>query len=179
MIIAISGLSGCGKNTVGEKIAAKLSLRPVRMSFKEEAARRRISLMELQAIAGSDGGALDKELDAKIGEEAAKGSCVVMTWLGPWMVKNADLRIWLNASVEERARRVSGRDKMTQAQAKKHVRARDKDNIMRYKKYYGIDIRDRSIFDLEISTNRFNPDQSAEIIAEAAELLGTRKYEMG
>ena len=179
MIVAISGLSGCGKNTVGEKAAAKLGLRPIRMSFKEEAARRGIPLMDLQQIAGSDGGALDKELDAKIAEEASKGNCVVMTWLGPWVVKNADLRIWLNASVEERARRVAGRDGMKPSEAKRHVKARDRDNVMRYKKHYGIDIRDRSVFDLEINTGRFSPDQSAEIVAKAAELVGTRKFEMG
>ena len=179
MIVAISGLSGCGKNTVGEKTASMLGLKPIRMSFKDEAARRGIPLMELQAIAGSDGGALDRELDARISAEAARGDCVVTTWLGPWSVKNADLRVWLNATLEERARRVAGRDGMKPSEAKKHVRARDRDNVVRYKKYYGIDIRDHSMFDLEINTNRFGPDQSAVMIAKAAELVGARKFEMG
>ena len=179
MIIAISGLSGCGKNTVGERVAAKLKLRPVRVSFKDEAARRGIPLMELQKLAGSDGGKLDRELDAKVVAEAEKGDCVVMTWLAPWMVKNADLRVWLNASEEERAGRVAKRDGMAQEQALKHVRARDKDNMERYRKYYKIDICERPGFDLEINTGSFEPDSCAEIIAEAAELLGPKKYEMG
>jgi len=179
MIIAISGLSGCGKNSVGEKVAAKLGLRPVQVSFKEEAKRRGLGLMELQELASKDP-ALDRRLDEKIVAEASKGNCVVMTWLGPWMVKNADLRVWLNASEEERARRVSGRDRMGLAKAREHVRKRDANNMERYRKFYNIDINDRSIFDLEVNTDRFNPEQSSEIIVAAAEQLGAvRKYELG
>ena len=178
MIICISGLSGCGKNTVGAKVAEKLKLRPVQISFKEEAKRRGITLMALQKIASKDK-KLDVGLDARIAKEAEKGDCVVMTWLCPWMVKNADLRVWLHASEEERARRVAGRDGMAPKEALKHVHARDSNNRMRYKKYYKIDIDDRSIFDVVINTGRFAPEQSAEIIAEAAELLGPRKYELG
>jgi len=178
MIICISGLSGCGKNTVGGKVASKLSLRQVQMSFKEEAKRRGITLMELQALAGKDK-KFDIDLDARIAKEAEKGNCVVMTWLGPWIVKNADMRVWLEVSEEERAKRVAGRDKMKQEEARKHVHQRDADNRARYKKYYKIDIDDHSGFDLVVNTGRFNAEEAAEIIAEAAEFLKPRKYEMG
>jgi len=176
MIIAVSGLSGCGKNTIGQKAAEKLGLRLVSMSFKDEAKKRGISLMELQELAGEDP-KLDKELDDAIAEKASAGNCVVTTWLGPWMVKNADLRVWLNASPEERAKRVSGRDKMAAEEALEHVNKRDEDNRARYKKYYGIDIDDHSRFDLEINTERFAPEESAELIASAAVTLGLVKYE--
>jgi len=179
MIIAISGLSGCGKNTVGEKVAAKLGLRPIQFSFKDEAKRRGVSLMDIQALASRDS-ALDKQLDDKIVAEASKGNCVIMTWLGPWMVKDADLRVWLDASEEERARRVSGRDKMSLAEALEHVRKRDANNRERYKRFYGINIDDRSIFDLVVNTGRFNPEQSSEIIVAAAKQLRyVKKYELG
>jgi cytidylate kinase len=178
LIICVSGLSGCGKNTVGAKVAEMLKLGTVQMSFKDEAKARGITLMELQEIAAKDK-KFDLELDAKIAKEAEKGDCVVMTWLGPWVVKNADLRVWLEAPESERARRIVGRDKMTHDDALKHVHERDAMNRTRYKKYYGIDIFDRSIFDLSISTGRFAPDESAEIIAEAAQLLKPKKFEMG
>lgn len=171
MIIAISGLSGCGKNSVGEKVAKKLGLRTVQFSFKDEAKKRGISLMGLQALAGTDP-AIDKNMDEMVVVEASTGNCVVTTWLGPWTVKNADLRVWLNASEEERARRVSGRDNMTPEQALTHIQKRDSDNRKRYKKYYGIDIADHSIFDLEVNTNRFKPEQSAELIIAAVKALG-------
>jgi len=167
MIVSVSGLSGCGKNSVGEAVARKLGLRAVQASFKDEAKRLGVTLMELQEMAEKDK-EFDLKLDRHVVDEASKGGCVVMTWLGPWMVKDADLRVWLNAGEEVRAARISKRDGMGPQEALRHVRERDGENRARYKKYYGIDILDHSIFDLEINTAAFSPDASAEIIACAA-----------
>jgi len=167
MIITISGLSGCGKNTVGELVSKRLSLRHIKFTFKDEAARRGISLMELQKLA-SKNPRLDREFDRRLVSEASKGGCVVTTWLGSWMIKNAGVRVWLKASEKERARRVAGRDGISIRQALKHVRERDKNNIFRYKKYYGINILDHEFFDLEINSARFTPEQIAGIIVSAA-----------
>lgn len=167
MIIAVSGLSGCGKNSVGEAAARKLGLRTVQASFKDEAKRLGVTLMELQKMAEKDKG-FDKRLDAQVVSDAAKGDCIVVTWLGPWTVKDADLRVWLLATEEERAKRIAKRDGMKPGEALEHVRTRDSENRARYKKYYGIDICDHSIFDLEINTGTFPPEASAEIIACAA-----------
>jgi len=167
MIICISGLSGSGKNTVGEIVAKKLGLGEVKVSFKEIAAKKKINLMELQKIASMDE-SYDKKLDAEIVKKAKKGNCVVTTWLGPWMVKNADLRVWLDVSEGERARRVANRDKMNYDAAIEHIKERDKNNRERYSRYYNIDIDDHSIFDLEIKSNSLTPEQIAEKIIEAA-----------
>lgn len=166
MIVCVSGLAGCGKNTVGEFLAEKLSLKPVGFSFKDEAETREISLMELQELAAKNP-SIDKEFDERLVREAGKGNCVITTWLGSWMVENADFRVWLKASEEERAKRVSSRDKMSFGEALAHVKKRDDGNRQRYKKYYGIDIDDHSNFDLEINTRVFTPEAIAEIIVEA------------
>lgn len=168
MIICISGLSGSGKNTVGEIVAKKLGLAEVKLSFKDEAERMNVDLMKVQREATKDE-SYDRELDKEIVRRAKKGNCVVMTWLGPWIVKNANLRVWLNVSEKERAKRVAKRDKMTFRKALGHIRKRDENNRRRYKKYYGIDIMDHSIFDLEINSDVFNPQQIAGIIIKAAE----------
>jgi cytidylate kinase len=111
----------------------------------------------------------DRELDREIVKRAKKGNCVVMTWLGPWIVKNADLRVWLNVSERERAKRVARRDRMSLKKALEHIRKRDDNNRRRYRRYYGIDIMDHSIFDLEINSDVFNPQQIAGIVIKAAE----------
>ena len=170
MIICISGLSGSGKNTAGELVAKKLGLREVQVSFKKIASKKKISLMELQKIASSDE-SYDKRLDAEIVKKAKKGNCVVTTWLGPWMVKNADLRVWLEVSETERAKRLANRDKMTYEEALKHIKERDRNNWERYKKYYNIDIYDRSIFNLVIQSDSLSPEQVAEMIVEAAKKI--------
>ena len=168
MIICISGLAGSGKNTVGEIVAKKLNLDGVKLTFKDEARREKVDLMKVQMEATKDE-SYDRELDREIVRRAKKGNCVVMTWLGPWIVKNADLRVWLNVSERERAKRVARRDRMSLKKALLHIRKRDENNRRRYRRYYGIDIMDHSIFDLEINSDVFNPQQIAGIVIKAAE----------
>jgi cytidylate kinase len=174
MIICISGLAGSGKNTVGEIVAKKLSLDEVKLSFKDEARKEDVDLMTVQREATKDE-SYDRGLDREIVRRARKGNCVVMTWLGPWIVKNADLKIWLNVSERERAKRVAKRDRMGFKKALQHIRNRDENNRRRYKRYYGIDIMDHSIFDLEINSDVFNPQQIAGIVIKAAEAKRGRR----
>jgi len=168
MIIAIGGLTGSGKNAVGERVAKRLGLRLISFTFKDLARENGIPLMEFQKLASRDGGKIDRDFDARIAKEAKRGKCVITTWLGAWTVKNCDLRVWLDAKEETRAKRLVGRDKMDYREALAHVRARDRNNWKRYKKYYGIDIHDLGPFDLRIKTDEMNPAQIAEIIAAAA-----------
>ena len=164
--ICISGLSGSGKNAAGEALARMLGLRTVSFSFKDTARAGGQTLMKVQRKANASA-KMDKALDAKIARAAASGDCVVTTWLGPWFVRKADLRVWLKAGVRERAKRIANRDGMGLPNALAHIRKRDADNIRRYKRYYGLDITDHSRFDLIIDSSRFTPEQIAKIIASA------------
>jgi cytidylate kinase len=175
MIICISGLTGSGKNSVGAEVARLLSLRVVDPTFKTIAAKHGMRLMEFQKKAEKEH-SIDRHFDARLVAEARRGNCVVTTWLGPWMVKNADLRVWLHAPREVRARRLTGRDGMSLEQARMHVADRDASNHARYEEVYKIDIYDHSGFELVINTERFAPQQSAQVIAAAARALeGTKK----
>jgi cytidylate kinase len=167
MRICISGFAGCGKNTAGAIVARELGLPVVDFTFKGMAAKMGIGLEEMQLKAANDK-KFDLQLDEMIVKEASGKECVAVTWLAPWMVKNATLRVWLNCSEKERARRVAGRDKMGAREALMHVKKRDAQNIGRYQKLYGIDIREHGIFDLEISSEKFRPEQVAKIIICAA-----------
>ena len=171
MIICISGLSGSGKNSVGEEVAKLLSLRVVNPTFKTIAAKQKMSLMEFHRKAEKEH-SIDKQFDAHLVSEARKGNCVVTTWLGPWMVKDADIRVWLYAPREVRARRVAGRDAMTPEQALTHINDRDESNHHRYNEVYKINIYDHSGFELVLNTEKFKPSESAQIIAAAARALG-------
>jgi len=174
MIICISGLTGSGKNSVGAEVARLLSLRMVDPTFKTIAARQGMKLLEFQKKAEKEH-SIDKHFDARLVAEARRGNCVVTTWLGPWMVKDADLRVWLHAPREVRARRLTGRDGMTLEQARMHVADRDASNHARYEEVYKIDIYDHSGFELVINTERFAPAESAQVIAAAARAIGTKK----
>ncbi|MFH1221454.1 MAG: cytidylate kinase family protein [Candidatus Micrarchaeota archaeon] len=172
MIIAVWGFTGSGKNTLGELIAKKLGYKMVDPTFKDLAAKEGISLMEFQKNAAADHN-IDKKFDELLKEQvrAAGNNCVVTTWLGPWMV-DANVRIKLNVPLEIRAERVARRDKMTVAEAKKHVAERDKQNIKRYYDVYKIDITDDSKFDLQLQGGKSKPE---ELLVQAMKVIEKKK----
>ena len=174
MIICISGLSGSGKNSVGGEVAKLLGLRVVNPTFKTIAAKQKMPLLEFHRKAEKDH-SIDKQFDAHLIADAKKGNCVVTTWLGPWMIKDADIRVWLYAPRDVRAKRVAGRDAMPSEQALKHITERDESNHERYNDVYKINIYDHSGFELVINTEKFRPAQSAQIIAAAAQAIGGKK----
>jgi cytidylate kinase len=173
MIICISGLSGSGKNSVGEEVAKLLRLRVVNPTFKTIAARQKMTLMEFHRKAEKEH-SIDRRFDEELVAQAKRGNCVVTTWLGPWMVKGADIKVWLYAPQAVRAQRVAGRDSITVEQALAHISDRDESNHHRYNEVYHINIYDHSGFELVINTEKFAPKESARIIAEAARALGEK-----
>ncbi len=120
---------------------------------------------------------IDKKFDEELMRQAKGGSCVVTTWLGPWMVKDADIRVWLYAPSQARAERVAKRDGMGAEEAERHIADRDESNRHRYLEIYKIDIYDHSGFELVINSEKFLPQESAEIIIAAAKAKGFVKSE--
>ena len=171
MIIAISGLTGSGKNTLGEYLAGALDLKLVCPTFKDLAKKEGISLMDFQKRAEKDPN-IDKKFDAEL-KGQAKNNCVVTTWLGPWMV-NADLRVYVFAPKEVRAERVAKRDSVSAQQAKKHIKERDEENRKRYLKVYGIDIYDTSNFDVCLSSANFSKEEMRDAVLEIIKIRGLK-----
>ena len=174
MIICIAGYTGSGKDTVADILAKRLNLPRVRLTFKDMARERGMTLMEFQKLASNDGGRIDREFDKRVAEEVQRlndefGGCVVSTWIAAWMIKDADFRVFLKASEEVRAQRVMKRDNLSFDDALAFIREKDRNNIERYKRYYGIDITDLSLFDLVIDTEHRKPEEIAEIIMRGIE----------
>lgn len=167
MIIAVSGLSGSGKNTLGKGIAEKLGYRLVCPTFKDLASKEGISLLEYQRKAEGDPD-IDRKFDDLLKEEASKGDCVVTTWLGPWMV-DPDVRIWVFAPDEIRAQRLAKRDGIPNEEAKVHIDMRDENNRLRYKRLYDIDIDDHCEFDVCVNSGIYPPQKLVEIVLKVIE----------
>lgn len=167
MIITVWGWSGAGKNTLGGLLAGRLGYRTVSPTFKDLAAKEGIPLLEFQKRAENDPD-IDRKFDALLKEEAAKGNCVVTTWLGPWLLP-ADFRILVFAPEKVRVERVAKRESISEKEAAAYVRKKDSGNIKRYKNVYGIDITDTSSFDLAISAETYRPEQMVEIALVAME----------
>jgi cytidylate kinase len=165
-IICIGGLVGSGKDSISNSVAEKLKFQRVRLTFKDAAKQMGISLMEYQSYVEKDL-TIDKEFDRMQIKEARKADSVLSTWLAPWLVKDAALRVWLEASPDARAERISKRDNTSKVKALKHVHARDMHNRGRYMALYGVDVLDHSNFDLIVNTEHYTIDQIAEIVVAA------------
>ncbi|MCE8423401.1 MAG: AAA family ATPase [Candidatus Methanoperedens sp.] len=172
MIITISGPPGSGKSTLSKILSAKLGMELVSMGdiFRKCAQDRCMSLAEFGIIAKCNED-IDRNLDEaqkKIAEE--KDNMILEGRLSGFFV-DADLKIWLKAPVEVRAQRIAKRENKKLSAAIAETSEREECERERYFKYYNIDIRDLSIYDLVIDSTKWEPEKICEIAAKAVECL--------
>jgi len=166
MRITVSGPPGSGTTSLAKAIAEKYGIRLVSAGdvFRQNAAERNMDLLSFSKLCESDP-SVDKKIDAdqkKIGEE--NSDIIIEGRLAGHMVSNADLRIWVLASADCRAHRISDREEISYEIARHDTDIREKSECDRYMKYYGIDIRDLSIYDLVISSEKWGKEELAQVV---------------
>ncbi|QYZ79078.1 cytidylate kinase [Methanofollis formosanus] len=169
MRITISGPPGSGTTSLARYLAEKHGLRVISAGemFRALASERGMSLAEFGKLAESDA-AVDKLIDARQKETAeAEDNIVAEGRLSGWMVSNADLKIWLSASFECRTTRISSRDGEGEDDARRHTEERQVCERGRYLSYYGIDIDDFSVYDLVLSSERWDVEGLGAIVDAA------------
>jgi cytidylate kinase len=161
--VAISGKSGCGNTTVSSLLAEKLGIGLVNFTFRQLAAEKNLSLAEIIEKAKTDD-SFDVEVDTRQVEMAKKSSCVLGSRLAVWMLKEADMKIYLFADDEIRAERILNREGGDLGEIKRFTSMRDGEDTRRYKKLYGIDNGDYNFCDMIIDTKNFTPEKIVEMI---------------
>jgi len=156
--IAISGKSGCGNTTVSTLLAEKLGIKLINYTFRQLAAEKGMSLAQVIENAKTDD-SYDKFVDNHQVELARKESCVLGSRLAIWMLKEADVKIYLLASDELRAKRILGREGGSIEEIKSFTEMRDREDSKRYMKLYGIDNNTYDFADLKIDTSCNVPEQ--------------------
>ena len=168
MRIAISGKSGCGNTTVSDLVAKALGFVMINFTFRTLASEQGIEFWEFCKLAEKSD-AHDLEVDRRQVEMAlAVENCVLGSRLAIWMLKEADLKVYLTATTEERAKRVLKREGGTFSERLAQTTQRDQKDSARYERLYGIDNSDTSIADLVIDTTKLEPDEVAALIIAAA-----------
>ncbi|MEM0121741.1 MAG: (d)CMP kinase, partial [Thermoprotei archaeon] len=111
VVITISGPPGSGKSTVAKRVAELLGLRFVSAGqlFREIAKTRGTDVVDLNKQAEQDF-SIDRQVDARSLREADKGNVVIEGHLTGWVIEKADLKIYLNAPLEVRAKRIAERE---------------------------------------------------------------------
>jgi len=167
--IAVSGKSGCGNTTVSRIVADRLDLRFVNFTFRSLAQETGISLRDVLDMASKDD-SWDKEVDKRQLELArAGGGCVLGSRLAVWMLKEADLKVYLRADARTRAARILRREGETIESAASFTAERDHQDHVRYLRIYNLDNDDYAFCDLIIDTDNLDPEGIAKLIIEAAE----------
>lgn len=171
MRIAISGKSGCGNTTVTKLVAQKLGYQMINFTFRNLSAEKGIDFWEFCKMAASDDN-IDREVDTRqVAMAMDTENCVMGSRLAIWMLKEADLKVYLLASEETRASRVFKREGGDYEVVLEQTRTRDKNDTGRYQRIYGIDNNDTSVADLVIDANTKTADQiSDEIVKKALSL---------
>ncbi|MDR1839221.1 MAG: AAA family ATPase [Treponema sp.] len=166
--IAVSGRSGCGNTTVSRMTADSLGLRFINFTFRSLAQERGIDLKEILALAAQDD-SWDKEIDKRqVALALEGGGCVLGSRLAIWMLKQADVKVYLEASPKVRAQRIVNREGGSLEEVAAFTAERDRQDHGRYLRIYGIDTDDYSFADLVINTDDITPQQIVDKITEKA-----------
>ena len=173
MRIAISGKSGCGNTTVSTLVSERLGYPLINFTFRNLASERGVDFWEFCRMAEHDD-AIDRELDNRqVMMALEQPNCVLGSRLAIWMLKEADLKIYLTASSEERASRILKREGGTFEQRLEETLRRDENDTARYKRIYGIDNTDPSVADMVIQTDELESDEVAQMILERVKQLAS------
>ncbi|RZN43533.1 MAG: cytidylate kinase [Methanophagales archaeon ANME-1-THS] len=169
MRITISGLPGSGTTTIARLLSKELSLELISAGelFRALAKERNLPLEEFSKLAENTD-EFDRWIDMRQREEAMKREQLIIEGrLSGFFVPHADLKIWLKAPIEVRARRVAGREKIAYEEALAAMTSREQSEYMRYERYYGIHLDDLSLYDLVIDSSRWSENAIMDLILAA------------
>ncbi|WP_339103257.1 (d)CMP kinase [Haloterrigena salinisoli] len=173
MLLTVSGPPGSGKSTTAELLADRFDLEHVSGGdiFRELAEERGYTPLEFNKLA-EENDQIDRDLDRRLYEIAVERDDLVLeSRLAGWLAgEQADFRFWLDAPPRVRGERIAEREEKDPARATEETKAREASEAKRYQEYYGIDIRDLTIYDLSVNTGRWGPDAVLDMLVTAVEV---------
>lgn len=170
--ICISGFSRSGKTSIGEVLAKELNIMHI-TKYSAPSFKKHEKEIINNAIQTADK-RYANSFDDEIAELAKKNDCVVTTWLGPWTIKDATMRIWLSAGFDERAKRCADEGKISADEAKVFIKEKDELTVGAFRELYNIDVKDHAFFDMMINTERLSLKESVSLISMLA--IGKEKF---
>ena len=165
-IITISGTPGSGKSTVAQILEKKLGLRYIYSGeiFRKLAAKHEMSLEEFGRYCENNRD-IDQELDNSQLEILRKGNVILEGRLSGWLAHKHNIqavKIMIDADIQTRAKRIVKREGGDAEKRRQEILKREKSELLRYKQYYDIDLKNNSIYDIVIDS----ADKTAEEIAD-------------
>jgi predicted cytidylate kinase len=174
MRITISGPIGSGKTTVCNLLSKRLGYTCVVSGniFREMAKEHKMSLAEFGALCERDM-RYDRLLDDRMVEIARDNPDIILEGrLVAYMLEKNGipaLKFFLTADLETRAKRVVEREGKQLETAMLETREREESEAVRYRSYYGINIKGDDVYDVVIDTADKTPEQIVDIMVEKVE----------
>ncbi len=171
MRVTISGLPGSGTTTVAKLLSEELSVELISAGelFRQIAKEKKLPLEHFNKLAETNDD-FDRQIDERQAEEAMKRENVIVEGrLSVFFVPDADLKIWLKAPVEVRARRIAAREGIAYEEALSAMKSRERSENNRYEQYYGINLDDFSIYDMVIDSSKWSERDIVGMIKVAVE----------
>jgi cytidylate kinase len=176
MRVTVSGLPGSGTTSLARYLAAEHNLDLISAGevFRQMAKEREMDLVEFGRLASEDS-SIDRLIDERQKEIAAERNDIIVEGrLSGWFIGDAELKIWLTASLECRIRRILARDVIENLDiAKKTTRQREECEAERYRTYYAIDIGDLSPYHMVLNSERWGVEELGAIVDTAIRMIRT------
>jgi len=172
VVIAISGLHGAGKTTAARAIVKRFGLSYLSAGavFRRMAEERGMTLDEFSRHVERHP-EIDRQIDERTMDAARVGDVVIDARLAGWMAKDADVRVLLTAPLELRVKRIARRERRSYEEVLAETERRERSEARRFKRFYGIDVNDHSVFDLVLNTRRWTAGEMSRVLELAVELI--------
>ena len=187
IVICVAGMTGCGKSTVARRLAERYGLRylsgghalkalAVEMGYKPHErgwweTEEGMKFLRQRMINPK----FDRMVDEKLIEEARRGNLVLDSWTMPWLLKEG-FKVWLEASLDVRAKRAAQRDRISFEKSLDAVKEKDEQTKTIYKNLYAFDLgEDFSPFDLILDTNMLEAEEVFQTICMVIDRLLIKK----
>ena len=136
--------------------------------FRRIAKERHLTLEEF-GKAALDDPSIDRLIDEETMKEAERGEVVVDGQLAGWVLKEkADLRIYLTAPDDVRVARIARRDGLGSEEAKRQTTERERFQFERYRRHYGLNVQDKSVYHLILDTSILPMESTGKILLMTA-----------
>jgi cytidylate kinase len=176
LLICVCGMAGSGKSTLARKIAQKYGLNyfsggDALMALALEEGYRPLERGWWESTEGmrflekrKKDPRFDEIVDKKLLEMAHRGNAVLDSWTMPWLLKRG-FKIWLEASMEDRAERIAGRDRIGFKEALEALKRKEKRTKHIYKEMYGFSLgEDFDPFNFILNTDTLSAEEVFQIL---------------